>query len=72
MFWIVLIIVVGIIAAMLDSAVGKIVLGCSVAAIGLLLLKLITGIAILVTLAKVCAVIIVVTVAGALLLAIFG
>ena len=72
MFWIVLLIICVLIAACLDSVLGKIVIGASVVAIGLLLLSWITGISFLITLAKVCAVIIVVTIAGAILLWIGG
>lgn len=72
MFWIVVIIICAIIAASLDSVLGKIVIGSAVVAIGLLLLSWITGISFLVTLAKVCAAIIVVAIVGAILLAIIG
>ena len=72
MFQIVVIIICAIIAASLDSVLGKIVVGSAVVAIGLLLLSLITGISFLVTLAKVCAVIIIATIVGAILLAIIG
>ncbi len=70
MFWIVLIIICVLIAACLDSVLGKIVIGAAVAAIGLLLLAWITGMSFLITLAKVCAVIIVVAIVGAILFAI--
>ena len=72
MFWIVVIIICAIIAASLDSVLGKIVIGAAVVAIGLLLLSWITGISFLITLAKVCAVVIVVAIVGAILLAIIG
>ncbi len=72
MFWIVVIIICAIIAASLDSVLGKIVIGAAVVAIGLLLLSWITGMSFLITLAKVCAVIIVVAIVGAILLAIIG
>ena len=72
MFWIVVIIICAVIAASLDSILGKIVIGAAVVAIGLLLLSWITGISFLITLAKVCAVIIVVAIVGAILLAIIG
>ena len=72
MFWGVLLIIVGIIAAFVDTIVGKIVIGAVVVALGLLLLSWITGLAFLITLAKVCAIIIVITITGALLLAIIG
>lgn len=69
MFWVVLFLV-AIIAVSLDTANGKIVIGAGITAIGMLLLKWITGIAFFVTLAKLCAVIMVVTVIGSLLLSI--
>ena len=72
MFWIVVIIICAIIATSLDSVLGKIVIGAAVVAIGLLLLSWITGMSFLITLAKVCAVIIVVAIVGAILLAIIG
>ena len=72
MFWIVVIIICAIIAASLDSVLGKIVIGATVVAIGLLLLSWITGVVFLITLAKACAVIIVVSIVGAILMAIIG
>ena len=72
MFWIVIIIICAIIAACLDSVLGKIVIGAAVVAIGLLLLSWITGVGFLITLAKACAVIIVVAIVGAILMAIIG
>lgn len=70
MIWV--IIVVAIIAACLDSDLGKIVMGAAVLAIGLLLLKWITGFSVFVTFAKICAIVIVATIVGSILLAIFG
>ena len=72
MFWIVVIVICAVIAASLDSVLGKIVIGAAVVAVGLLLLSWITGMSFLITLAKVCAVIIVVAIVGAVLLAIVG
>ena len=72
MFWIVVIIICAVIAASLDSILGKIVFGAAVIAIGLLLLSWSTGMSFLITLAKVCAVVIVVAIVGAILLAIIG
>lgn len=72
MFWIVIIIICAVIAASLDSVLGKIVIGAAVVAIGLLLLSWITGMSFLITLAKVCAVIIVLAIVGAVLLASIG
>jgi hypothetical protein len=72
MFWIVVIIICAIIAASLDSVLGKIVIGATVVATGLLLLSWITGVGFFMTLAKACAVIIVVSIVGAILMAIIG
>jgi len=72
MFWIVVIVICAVIAASLDSVLGKIVVGAAVVAVGLLLLSWITGMSFLITLAKVCAVIIVVAIVGAILLAVIG
>lgn len=70
MFWV--IIIVAIIAIGLESIPGKIVAGASVLAIGLLLLRWITGITLMVSLAKTCAVVIVVVIVATVLLALFG
>ena len=72
MFWIVVIIIVALIAVSLESILGKIVFGAGVVAIGCLLLRWITGLALFVALAKVCAIIMVVTIVAALLIAIFN
>lgn len=72
MFWIVVIIIVALIAASLDSVFGKVVIGSAVVAIGLLLLAWITGVSFLLTLARVCAAIIVITIVLAILLAIIN
>ena len=72
MGWIVFFVVLGIIAACLDSAPGKIVFGAGVLAIGLLLVSWITGMEFLIALAKACAVIIVIVITGTILLAIIG
>ena len=72
MFWIVVIIIVALSAVGLESIPGKIVAGAAVVAIGLLLIKWITGITLFVTLAKVCAILIVIIIVGAILLAILG
>ena len=72
MFWIVVIIIVALIAASLDSVFGKIVIGSAVVATGLLLLAWITGVSFLLTLARVCAAIIVITIVVAILLAIIN
>lgn len=70
--WVAIIIAVAIIAVMIDSDAGKVFLGVGVIALGLLLLRWITGIGLLVTLAKACAVIMVVIVVGMILVSIFG
>lgn len=72
MFWIIVIVICAVIAVSLDSILGKIVFGSAVVAIGLLMLSWITGISFLITLAKVCAVIIVVAIVGTILLTIIG
>ena len=46
MFWVVVIIIVALIAVSLESILGKIVFGSGVIAIGLLLLRWITGLAV--------------------------
>lgn len=71
MFWIAIIAVL-FIAAVMDSPLGKVVMGAAVVAIGLLLLSLITGAELFVTLSKVCAVIIVGVIVWIILLAIIG
>ena len=70
MFWIIVIILCAIVAASLDSTLGKIAIGAAVTAVGFLLLSWITDIDFLITLSKVCAVVIVVVIVGAILLAI--
>lgn len=71
MFWIVAIIIVACIATSLDSAVGKIVCGSAVVAVGLLILSWITGFGSFIALAKACAVIIIVMIVGSILYAMF-
>ena len=72
MFWIIVIIIVALIAVSLESIFGKIVFGAAVVAIGLLLLRWITGVGLFITLAKACAIIMVVTIVAALLIAIIN
>ena len=72
MFGVAVVIVVAIIAACLDSILGKIVLGATIVALGLLLLSWISGMSFLIVLAKVCAAVVVIVVVGAILLAIIG
>lgn len=72
MGWIIFFVVLGVIATCLDSLSGKLVFGAGVIAIGLLLVSWITGMAFLITLAKTCAVIIVIVITGTILLAIIG
>lgn len=70
MFWIIVIVIVALIAMWLDSVFGKIVFGSAIIALGLLLLYWITGLTVLITLAKACAVIMVVVIVAAILAAI--
>ena len=72
MFWVIIVVVIALIAVSLDSVPGKVVVGAAVLAIGLLLLRWITGITFFVTLAKACAVLMVVTIVGAILIAIMN
>ena len=72
MGWIILIVILAIITACLESLPGKLVAGSIVLAIGFLLLRWITGVELFITLAKVCAILIVITIVGAILLAIIG
>lgn len=72
MGWIIFLVIVGLVAVFADSIVGKIVLSAVVLAIGLLLLRWITGVALFVTLAKVCAIVIVTVLVGAILLALIN
>lgn len=67
MFWIIVIVIVALIAMWLDSVFGKIVFGSAIIALGLLLLYWITGLTVLITLAKACAVIMVVVIVAAIL-----
>lgn len=72
MFWVGLIVAMVIISAFLESDVGKLLSVCGVVALGLLILKWITGWGIFITIAKICAVIIVVAVMVLLVVGIFG
>ena len=72
MFWVILIVAVMIVAACLDSKVGKIVIGSGVVALGFLILSWITGAGFFITLAKACAVLIVVVLVGMIVLSIIG
>ena len=67
-----IVVIVALLVTLLDSLPGKIVLSATVLAIGLLLLRWITGVALFVTLAKVCAIIIVIAIVGTILLTIIG
>ena len=67
MFWTILFVVMLIVGACLDSISGKIVFGSAVIAIGLLLISWITDISFFLTLAKLCAVVIVIVIAYILL-----
>lgn len=72
MGWVSLFIVLMILGACLESVPGKIVIGSGVVAIGALLLAWITGVNFFISLAKACAVTIVVVITGVTLLAIIG
>ncbi len=62
MFWVILLVIAGLIILWAKCATGKIVLGCAILAIGALLLSWIMGIAFLLKIAKLCLIIIVVTI----------
>lgn len=70
MIWV--IIAFAIIAVCLDTVPGKIVFAAAIIAIGLLLLSWITGLSFFVSIAKGCAVLIVVVLVGVLVVGIFG
>ncbi len=72
MFWTVVIVIVALIFVTLESTLGKIVFGAGVVALGLLLLRWITGLTLFVTLAKVCAIVMIVTIVVAILISIFS
>ena len=72
MGWIILFVIIALVATFADSIPGKIVLCATVSAIGFLLLRWITGIVLFVTLAKVCAVVIVIVIVGAILFALIN
>lgn len=72
MFWVIFVIVVILFAMLMDSEVGKLAVGLGIAAIGLLLLKWITGWGFFVVLAKICAVLLVLIVIGVVLMNLFG
>ena len=69
MFWIIFFAILIVVCA---STGGKIVIGATVLALGFLLLSWITEIGLLVSLAKICAVVIVVVIVGSILVALFG
>lgn len=71
MLWAV-IIIVAIFFVCLDTSAGKIVIGTGVVAIGLLLIYWITGFSFLITLAKTCAVMIVITIVAVVIIAIMN
>lgn len=70
--WTAIIIIAIIISLLLDSALGKLITGAGVLALGLLIISWITGFVFLITLAKACAVIIVIANVGTILLALMG
>lgn len=72
MGWLIIIVIIALLATFAESLVGKMILGAMVLAIGFLLLKWITGIALFVVLAKICAVMIVIVLVGAILLALIN
>ena len=72
MGWVIFFAILGLIAVCLDSVPGKVIFGCGILAIGFLLISWITGTGFLISLAKICAVIIVVVIVGVILLAIIG
>ncbi len=72
MGWIVLIVILTIIAACLESLPGKMIAGSAIVAIGCLLLRWITGVALFIIFAKACAIIIVITIVGIILSALMG
>ena len=72
MLWIIVIVICALIAAGLESLPGKLVAGSITVAIGCLLLSWITGVTVFITIAKACAVAIVVILVGGILLALFA
>lgn len=70
MFWIIIFVIFGIILVYLDSVMGKIVFSCIVISIGFLLLYWITKVSLLITLAKLCSVVIIVLIVVTIILAI--
>ena len=72
MGWAVLIIALMIISACMESKTGKIILSAGMIALGCLVVDLITGMGLFVTLAKLCAIVIVVVIVGVIVLAIIG
>lgn len=72
MGWVVSIIALMIISACMESKTGKIILSAGMIALGCLVLDLITGMGLFVTLAKLCAIVIVVVIVGVIVFAIIG
>ena len=72
MGWVALIIALMVISACMESKTGKIILSAGMIALGCLLLDFITGMDLFITLAKLCAVVIVVVIVGVVILAIIG
>ena len=70
--WTAIIIITIIISLLLDSALGKLITGAGVLALGLLIVSWITGFDLLIIFAKTCAVVIVVAIVGVILLALIG
>ena len=72
MFWVVLIIICALIAAGLESLPGKLVAGSITLAVGCLLLRWITRVSFFITLAKICAILIVIIIVSVILCALIG
>ncbi len=72
MGWIILIVGLLVVSFCMESKAGKVILGCGVVAASLVFLSWLTGVSFLMTLAKLCVVIIVLIVVGLILLGIFS
>ena len=70
MGWIIAIVIVAIIACCMDSVAGKAIIIAGVIALGLLLLSWVTGVELLISLAKMCAVVIVIIIVSLIVIAI--
>ena len=72
MWWIILIIFLLVLIAIFNSPFGRIAVAVGVIAIGCVLISWITGVAFLITIAKACAVLIVVLIVAQILMLMFG